>query len=237
MYSKKIEELSKYLLANDSGNDELCRYLNFAIFNYLQSRSVIFCQLKNDGHVAPVASFGLDQTALDAIAKTSLAVETPISMAVVKDSCILVKSPAELLKRFPKLHNPQQLDMEWKSLLAVPVHAYGVFAIKTLKQPELDPAHESFLRVIGQLSAFAILKSGKNGQGKSYVATAKKLSSLTSRQEQIKKLMLRGMTNQEIASEIGYSDSLVRQETMAIYAILNISGRKELLENSGGGGN
>jgi DNA-binding NarL/FixJ family response regulator len=59
---------------------------------------------------------------------------------------------------------------------------------------------------------------------------------LTPRQELIKKLVLQGMTNQQIAIEIGFSDSLVRQETMAIYAALNVSGRKELLENSGGGG-
>jgi DNA-binding NarL/FixJ family response regulator len=42
--------------------------------------------------------------------------------------------------------------------------------------------------------------------------------------------MEKGFTNPAIAAEIGYSESLVRQETMAIYSLLDISGRKELLE-------
>ena len=32
------------------------------------------------------------------------------------------------------------------------------------------------------------------------------------------------------AVQIGYSESLVRHETMAIYSILHVSGRKEILE-------
>ena len=44
--------------------------------------------------------------------------------------------------------------------------------------------------------------------------------------------MENGYTNIAIANEIGYSESLVKQETMAIFSILNISGRKELLNYS-----
>ena len=45
----------------------------------------------------------------------------------------------------------------------------------------------------------------------------------------IKVWIEKGMTNSEIAQEIGYSESLVRHETIEIYAKLNVSGRKELL--------
>lgn len=238
MYVKKIEELSKYLLTNESPNDELCRFLNFAVFNYLQSRSVIMCQLTNDGNVTPVGSFGLSKEALKGIANTSLATETPMSAAVIRDTTVLVKSPAELFKRFPALKNASEIDTEWKSLITIPVHTFGVYGIKCMKQPELDPSHESFLRIIGQLAAFAVLKSRNSKVLKINNGVGLTIDSgqLTARQEQIKALMLRGMTNQQIASEIGYSDSLVRQETMEIYAKLKVSGRKELLENSGGGG-
>ena len=237
MYVKKIEELSKYLLTNESPNDELCRFMNFAVFNYLQSRSVIMCQLTNDGHIAPVGSFGLSHEALKGIANTSLATETPLSAAIIRDATVHVKSPAELFKRFPALKNASEIDTEWKSLMAIPVHAFGVYAIKCMKQPELDAPHESFLRTVGQLAAFAVLNSrnSRDFKIKNRVGQSIDALELTARQEQIKALMLRGMTNQQIASEIGYSDSLVRQETMEIYAKLKVSGRKELLENSRGG--
>lgn len=36
-------------------------------------------------------------------------------------------------------------------------------------------------------------------------------------------------TNAAIASELGYSESLIRQETIIIYRKLGVSGRKDLL--------
>jgi DNA-binding NarL/FixJ family response regulator len=36
------------------------------------------------------------------------------------------------------------------------------------------------------------------------------------------------LTNAQIAHEIGYSESLIRQETVVIYRKLGVSGRKEI---------
>jgi DNA-binding CsgD family transcriptional regulator len=55
---------------------------------------------------------------------------------------------------------------------------------------------------------------------------------LTSRQEKILDLMKSGSTNEEIATRIGYSPSLVKQETMLIFSKLGISGRKDLTNAS-----
>ena len=51
---------------------------------------------------------------------------------------------------------------------------------------------------------------------------------LTARQEEILKMIRAGETNDEIAEKIGYSASLVKQETMLIYSKLGISGRRDL---------
>jgi DNA-binding CsgD family transcriptional regulator len=40
-----------------------------------------------------------------------------------------------------------------------------------------------------------------------------------------------GKTNEEIAQTIGFSASLVKQETMLIFSKLGISGRKDLTAN------
>ena len=44
--------------------------------------------------------------------------------------------------------------------------------------------------------------------------------------------MQNGMTNEEIATKIGYSASLVKQETMLIFSKLGISGRRDLTSAS-----
>ena len=51
---------------------------------------------------------------------------------------------------------------------------------------------------------------------------------LTERQEIILQMIKSGDTNSTIAERMGYSESLIRQETIAIYRKLGISGRKDL---------
>ena len=55
-------------------------------------------------------------------------------------------------------------------------------------------------------------------------------NSLTQRQELILKLIAEGRTNNDIADILGYSESLIRQETIKIYATLGCSGRTEAAE-------
>lgn len=50
---------------------------------------------------------------------------------------------------------------------------------------------------------------------------------LSERQEVILKMIAEGRTNGDIAEILGYSESLIRQETIKIYAILNCNGRHE----------
>jgi DNA-binding CsgD family transcriptional regulator len=52
---------------------------------------------------------------------------------------------------------------------------------------------------------------------------------LTERQELILQLVRERRRNHEIANLLGYSESLIRQETMVIYKKLGISGRKSLI--------
>jgi len=51
---------------------------------------------------------------------------------------------------------------------------------------------------------------------------------LTKRQRTILTLIQEGLTNSQIAGEIGYSESLVRQETILIYAKLGVRGRVDV---------
>jgi DNA-binding CsgD family transcriptional regulator len=54
-----------------------------------------------------------------------------------------------------------------------------------------------------------------------------KIEDLTPRQRIIFEMMLAGSTNNEIAQAIGYSESLVKAETVIIFKTLDISGRKD----------
>jgi DNA-binding CsgD family transcriptional regulator len=56
---------------------------------------------------------------------------------------------------------------------------------------------------------------------------------LTERQARILELLAKGMTNPQISRQVGYSESTVRQETMAIYRYFGVSGRHEAVRMAG----
>ncbi len=71
------------------------------------------------------------------------------------------------------------------------------------------------------------LENGKTKQiSRSSKSTSEQVA-LTERQEVILKLISEGRTNGDIADILGYSESLIRQETIRIYAILKCNGRQE----------
>ncbi len=53
---------------------------------------------------------------------------------------------------------------------------------------------------------------------------------LTPRQVRVLSLMAKGMTNGQIARVLAFSESTVRQETMAIYRVFHVKGRAEAVE-------
>ena len=59
------------------------------------------------------------------------------------------------------------------------------------------------------------------------VTSRPKPTALTQRQQLILKLISENRTNASIADMLGYSESLIRQETIRIYDFLDCSGRHE----------
>ena len=64
-------------------------------------------------------------------------------------------------------------------------------------------------------------------------AAAQDRPDLTERQMRILTLLAKGMTNPQISRQVGFSESTVRQETMAIYRYFGVSGRHEAVRMAG----
>ena len=62
------------------------------------------------------------------------------------------------------------------------------------------------------------------------LSDSERFRALSPRQILILKLMKDEYTNQNIADQLGYSESTIRQETIKIYSILGVDGRKNAIE-------
>ena len=228
----KIEKLVRFIMKPGASQSDLCKFLALETFAYLNVSSIYTAEITDDGYIAPVATFGIYNQVLSGWGNISLSIEAPCSDAIKKDQLLLF-TKADMLEKYPNLAYYKDFPQKWESYLVCPVLPHGLIAMTLDTNPKIDQNFELLLRTVGSITMhhFNCCQHKRGNVKNRYRDNSnKKLGGLTERQVAIKHLIEKGLTNPAIAQEIGYSESLVRSETMAIYSALNISGRKELID-------
>jgi DNA-binding CsgD family transcriptional regulator len=228
----EIEKVIRYVMNPGVSNADLCKFLALETFANSKISAIYAAEITEDGYIAPVATFGIPAHVLVGWGNISLAIKAPFCDAVKSDKLVLLKKD-DSLEKYPSLANYEGVPQKWESYLVCPILPHGLIALTLDSTPKIDKQFELFLKTIGAITFLHVNRyktGGGNGNNGHRDRIVKKSGALTARQETIKSLMEKGLSNPKIAEQIGYSDSLVRQETMAIYSTLNVSGRKELIE-------
>ena len=231
MVLSRIEKLVRFVMNSGISDAELCKFLVLETFAHIKISAFYAAEVTEDGYLSPVATFGIPAHVVAGWGNIPLSVNAPFTDSIKNDKVILLKK-VESLVRYPSLANYEGVPQGWESYLVCPILPYGLIALTLDSTPKIDRQFESFLKTVGVITIQHLSRNQKGFKNSNHShgeKGIKKSGSLTDRQILIKKLMEKGLVNTAIAKEIGYSESLVRQETMRIYATLNISGRKELL--------
>jgi hypothetical protein len=236
MLTRKATELANFLIGNKRTAEDIAKFLVLKTFASYSPSALYIAELSDDGHLAPVGGFGFEKTAIARLGRVPLSLHIPITDVVRRDECIFVHNVEQLYSEYPSLEKIEGFVTEWKLAMAWPILPFGVgFAF--LDHPvDLNEDFENYLRLTGAVIALHLL----NGKSESPIpeyqrSVDKKRTSIdmTNRQKVILEMLSKGATNSEIALEIGYSESLVRQETIEIYRVLGVSGRRELIALAG----
>ena len=120
--------------------------------------------------------------------------------------------------------------MDYRSGAALPLTNSLVmgFSFNTSHSDLLS--HRDYLEVVRTVLAQYLAKS-KLASSKGSQLEGELSSILTHRQASILDMIKEGRTNNSISSILGYSESLIRQETIIIYRKLGVEGRRELLRS------
>jgi DNA-binding CsgD family transcriptional regulator len=229
MFTKEILGLCDYLAQSRRSLDELCEFLTVVTFSFLSPRALYIGEIASDGYIDLRSAFGFDEFSVARWSRIPMTVKIPLTESIAKNECILVPNPKVFLKSYPDLKELGEIDTNWKTSLAVPIQRHGAFYLVLHGEPEMSSEFEHLLRSVGNLILIHLRELQPLHEKPAVkISTATKL---TTRQTLIHNLLVHGYTNPEIAREIGYSESLVRQETITIYAFLGVSGRKELIRN------
>ena len=188
-------------------------------------------RLDGDFKLSHVSSFGFDEGFLARNSEFSLLTNPLLNEAINSESVIIKSRDAQYRKDFAGLQVSEG-DEEWKSTIFMPLLPNFAATLSTRVQTPDKEQFRNYYSMLKSLFSLYIhqLDGSQNSRRRGGSQAKENLigQQLTERQSLILDLIKSGMTNIAIAHKMGYSESLIRQETMAIYQKLGIDGRKDL---------
>jgi len=236
MFLKAATELANFLAGSKKDHEELSKFLVLKTFADYSPTALYIAEITEDGCLSPTGGFGFEKTAIATWGRFPLSMHIPITDAVRHDKCIVIDRIDYFFEQYPILEEIGNFSTDWGAVVAWPMLSFGVGFAFLESAPTNKSEFEEFLRLIGSVILLDIshrqepLQINRVENARTKKETTKTLSP---RQKVILEMLSKGATNSEIALEIGYSESLVRQETIEIYRVLGVSGRKELISLAG----
>lgn len=247
MFYRQLAEVSTYVTDNNYQLNEMLRLLCLRALTGLQVEALIFTELDAMGNACPNNSFGFEISDKNGNhPKYLISEKTPFTDCIRENRVVWIDS----LPNWPKPYSAMSaiaVPKHYKTLITAPVESRGLpvgsLAVFSKTKLQYDESVAQFIEAISMILASA-LSSNRVGTairlGRSIdnghpslptqeieLALHDFREPLTERQNLILKLISEGRTNAAIADVLGYSESLIRQETIRIYAKLGCSGRNE----------
>jgi DNA-binding CsgD family transcriptional regulator len=262
MNSKAMLDMVRFLMSRPSG-DQISQHLVLNLLKGHRPRTAVISLFGADGSLHAVGAFGMSGPALEPYRTLSLWDSSPMSDAVRSGEPVILRTVEEVEDRYPWLGSkeaPYEPLAVWP--LSLPSQRVGAVQITFTAPPEIDALRTDVTGVAAVLALYLSLLSNpgqvsdrplpaaegersgltpalslvetlpaEEPPGASYRRTAP--GNLTERQLRILGLMAKGLTNSQISKRVGFSESTVRQETMAIYRYFGVGGRREAVRLAG----
>ena len=213
------------LLATKPTLDELTSFLSLKHCPSGEVSRVYFAKKLNDQTLRIEASHGFEPENCNVGKVFPLEIGRPSGRAILENKIIVEIDKPEYYVKYPAIRNAP-IPYPWISQISIPIN--NQYFMQCGRYAPMIEGDELFYQNLQSLMQIYFTRIGKVSLeigdlfGKP----------LTARQERILELMRESLTNEDIATKIGYSASLVKQETMLIFSKLGISGRKDLTNAS-----
>lgn len=223
-------------LASQPTMDRVAQFIALDVLADFEPRGALVSVFDSDGSVHAVGSFGLSSDVIRGLKRLSLWDHAPNVDAIRNGTPVVIRDENDLQVQYPGLSNHASLvypTIVWPLRLGRErLGSIQVQFSRFVDETGVQEAFDAIAPVIALYVALTVNGSGQHEDGASTDSTSHSIAdqaatTLTQRQLGILRLIAEGMTNPQIAARIGYSDSTVRQETMAIYRFLGASGRHD----------
>jgi DNA-binding CsgD family transcriptional regulator len=228
-YLRRIRALLVFLRTGSPSLDDILRFIALETINEFGVISLQLHVVFPNGTIHIPSSYGHNNSTIAEIPVRLISTDTPFNAFLRADEIGECGDFDEFVfagSDYPKRLWPQ--GFEYSFVWPIPgVGTLGTFCSRT---NDLTLEKQEFLLVIGSILAFElnVIRKGQPLSGEIMEAPQRAPYSLTLRQWEILAGIRSGKTNAQIAEYLGFSESLIRQETVQIYRKLGVSGRKEI---------
>jgi DNA-binding CsgD family transcriptional regulator len=204
-----LEELTRFLSINNCPSGELS--------------SVYVAKVLDKKSLLVEAAHGYQSDGFIQVGKVfDVEIGRPSGRAILENQIRFDPVDSNYAAKFPA--DPGKVTYQWSSKVSIPIN--DNYFTQISRYHPLEENDELYYQNLQSVLQIYFSKIGKV----SHEAGDLYGKELTQRQQDIYELMKKGLTNEEIAIQIGFSSSLVKQETMLVFSKLGVSGRKGLPE-------
>jgi DNA-binding CsgD family transcriptional regulator len=225
-----IVEFLDFVKRENPDLNEMCQFAVIRTFGSIGATSMFGAVLEPDGLIRPQGQFGFSQEVMKSWEVSSITDSTPTTDALKTNNIVWVGEKSEWEREYPHL-TKYGLDMTANAYVTWPITVRGsymsVLGLCLNRSLAPTPGLISFMETIGGIIALQLSQSERTSTSSEEDRVTALMNLFSRRQRDVMHLVSEGLTNPQIATELGFSESTIRQETMRIYEILGATGRAD----------
>lgn len=226
---RTLGQLLDTLLVDELTLDDLCRVLVMQTFNKYGATQAFIFESHPDATYSLVASYGAQLDYGIEIENLPLSSLYP-SAACIRNNSIVTTTHDMSRLEFPDIPGVDN-QSRYGNLTVVPLRKFGapIGAVSISSAQGMDTEESAdFLELVASMVATRFSQSGRYreisiDQG----SFPNKSKVLNERETLIQVAMSKGFTNPEIAVDLGFSESTIRQDSMSLFRKLGVTNRRD----------
>lgn len=182
---------------------------------------VYFAKISNNSTLTIETAVGFEPENCYVGKQIPIKKDRPSGRSILEKKILFEINTPGYYREYPAIRQAP-LPYPWNSQVSIPINAQ--YFMQCGRYAGMSDGDELFYQNLQSLMRIYFSKLGSTSRENGNLYGKE----LTERQTKILEMMKAGKTNEEIAQMIGFSASLVKQETMLVFAKLGIAGRKDL---------
>lgn len=210
---------------------DVCLFLFKKSLSFLDPKSIFIVKVSPNRTFGVEGSYGFSEMQVASFAEVPIDSDLATSRSIRENRIVWAGSNADRNKTYSEVHNRNffaagaQMVVWPLRRLGLPVGAVACF----FDQPTSASPHiDNYLTILSDLISlrfFSIIED----VGSSVIPNPHQ--ELSDRESKVLELMGKTLTNHEIAAELDFSESTIRQDTMSIYRKMGVNGRAEAIKS------